>query len=177
MRHIFPALLVLSLAACQQQGAGNDANASRRDAQAAEEGAGAPPLAADGTPQFRAGMWEVTSQEQGKEPKNVRHCAGDDGATQFKELVGRLEGGEGEKCEADRITGPNGLQIKSQCQQSGLTVENELTLSGTETSYEMAMSTYVVLPDGKRQGGSVTASGRWAGACPAGVRPGDKIGA
>jgi len=175
MRFIVPVLLTLSLAACQQEGAGTDGAATQNNAQAAEEGKGAPPMAADGTPEFRAGMWEATSQEDGKEPKTTRYCAGPDGATGYKELIARFEG-TGQDCKVDRSTGANGLQIKSECKQGRATVESELTLAGTETSYEMAMSSHVVLPDGKRQGGGAKSSGQWLGECPAGVEPGEEIG-
>lgn len=171
MRHpLLPALALTALAACGQPSA-TDAEAAPK-APAAPQAAqlSAPPLGADGLPQFRPGLWEVTKTDSG-ETETTHECMGPGAEEAFADLLAK----EQPNCRVRRSSGAGGLKVSSECDQNGMKIQSELVLTGSETQYDMRLGLYVVGPDGTRDGGEMVGEARWVGACPAGVEPGQSV--
>lgn len=168
MRILFISAAVLALAACGQQQTANE-SADTGEKTVADGGL---TLGADGVPQFRPGAWEIVEAgDGGKEAR--RECVGGEATPQLREMVTRDYPKE---CKVDHESGSDRFYLKASCPQNGLTIDSELDLKGSDTQFEMKFGAFVTMPDGKRQGGGTTLSGRWVGECPAGVQPGQQIG-
>ena len=171
MRKLLISAAVFALAACGQQQTANE-SADAGETTAATTGSGALKLGGDGVPQFKAGAWEV--KEAGDEGKETRReCIGAEATPQLREMLTRSYPAE---CKVERDSGSDRIFIKTSCPQNGLTIDSEMDLKGSDTEFEMKFGAFVTMPDGKRQGGGTTLTGRWVGECPAGVQPGQRIG-
>ena len=128
-------------------------------------------LGGDGLPRVKPGLWEVVKTEDG-EMETTRHCTGEEVDAEVREMLTRETPG----CKTERSAGPGGLRVKALCEQAaGLKTDAVVTMTGSDTAYDMTLGLYVVKPDGTREGGDVVAKARWIGACPAGVQPGQDV--
>ncbi|MDZ4370079.1 MAG: DUF3617 family protein [Phenylobacterium sp.] len=161
-------IALISLAACGAKPA--DPAAAPAAAPAVTPVAGLK-LGADNLPRFRAGLWESV-QNEGGESETQRRCIGAEVDAEMRQLLTR----ETPSCQTRRSASSSGLKIEAVCDQAGgLKTETRLTMTGSETAYDMILGLYVVQPDGTRDGGETTVRARWIGACPAGVSPGEDV--
>lgn len=128
-------------------------------------------LGGDGLPRFKPGLWEVVKTDDG-EAETRRHCTGAEVDAEVREMLTR----DTPDCRTERSANPGGLRIHAVCEPpGGLKTDSSITLTGSETAYDMTVGIYLVKADGAREGGDITAKAKWVGACPAGVKPGDEV--
>ncbi|MBU1377501.1 MAG: DUF3617 domain-containing protein [Alphaproteobacteria bacterium] len=128
-------------------------------------------LGDDGLPRMRAGLWEVVRTDDG-EVETTRHCTGAEVDAEVREMLTRETPG----CKTERAARPSGLKVHAVCEQAGgLKTDATITMTGSETAYDMTVGIYLVKADGSREGSDVTAKAKWIGACPAGVQPGEAV--
>lgn len=164
--------LALALAACGDQPA-NEATAEAGAGQNGGAEGKALALGADGVPQFRPGAWEIREVNADEGISEVRReCVGADANPQLREMLTRSYPAE---CKVERDSNSGRLYLKASCPQNGLTIDSEMELTGSDTEMDLKFGAYVVMPDGKREGGEATLNGRWVGECPAGAEPGEEI--
>lgn len=166
LRLASPAVLLL-LVACGQADTGQAPAAAQPAVQAALT---SPPLDATGVPRLRPGLWEVTKTDEGQTETSM-DCMGPEADKEVRDLLTR----ETPDCKVERSSGVGGLRLKADCLQSGVKIQSEFVMTGSDTAYDMRLGVYVVNPDGEREGGEMTAKARWVGACPAGVQPGESV--
>lgn len=170
MRHLACSLLVLALAACGEK---ETATAKAEGAKAAAP-AERLPLDAAGVPKFRPGLWEVAKTGGGELPETTRNCLGEEADAQLREMLTRQNGPD---CKFQRSNTLSGLKVRADCAQGGgLRTDTSFEITGGETAYTMKLGIYLVKPDGTRDGEEVVAKGRWIGACPPDMKPGDEVG-
>lgn len=166
---LIASLCVAALAAC-----GEKPEAQAQAAPGAEVAAKTPvalPLGGDGLPRFRPGLWESVKLEDG-EREVSRRCVGPETDADIRELLTR----ETPDCQTQRSASPSGLKVTSLCQPAGLPkMETTLTMTGSESAYDVKLALYVINADGSREGGETTIKAKWVGACPPGVAPGEDI--
>ncbi|NEX93456.1 DUF3617 family protein [Caulobacter sp. 17J65-9] len=173
MRRLFllsAAALALALAACDRKA---DASADK-GATSTEAAPAGVVLNSAGLPKVRPGLWEVTSTEDGGETTKVeKQCVGEEGTRELREILTRRDTPE---CKFTQGLKAGGFVVTAVCEQGG-GVKSLLTVvwNGSETAFDMKMSVGAETPQGKVDAGEIRAKGRWAGACPAGVNPGDEI--
>lgn len=170
MRKFACSLLALSLAACGDK----PVETAQADAPKAAVPAERLPLDAAGVPRFRPGLWEVVKTSPDEPTESTRECIGEEADVQLREMLTRQDGPD---CKIQRSSTFNSLKVRADCAQAGgLRTDTSLEVTGGETAYTMKLGLYLVKPDGTRDGGDMVARGRWVGACPAGVKPGDTVG-
>lgn len=168
MRTVLLATLsALALAACSPKA---EADAPPAADAAANAPASGLTLGADKLPRFKAGLWEVVKTEDG-ETETTRHCVGEEANAEVREMLTR----DTPECQTTRSATPAGIKVKSVCDQGGLKTETALSMTGSQTAYDLTLGIYVVAPGGKREGGEVAMKARHVGACPAGVKPGEDV--
>lgn len=130
---------------------------------------GMPPLDAAGVPRLRPGLYEIVQVDEGEEPQTTRQCIGEDANTEMREILTKKPTPD---CKISRSTGATGLQLATECRQNGMTNRLKLTVAGTDTAYKMTLSLGVTTPNGETSTAESVARGRWLGACPADMAPG-----
>jgi hypothetical protein len=168
------ALLILStalaLTAC-----GDTAPAASPAPKAVAKGgefAGTPPLDAAGVPRLRPGLYEVVQVDNDEAPQTTRECVGEEANAEMRRILTQKPTPD---CKLSRTTGPAGLQVQSECRQNGMTNRLKLTVAGADTAYRMTLAISVTTPDGETSTTESVAQGRWLGACPAGLAPGQTL--
>lgn len=163
MRRLLPLLVPLALAACSQGGAGTSSKS------------GAPATADAGGSAPQAGLWKTTTRVDGRKVLGENQtCTGTD--SKDADLATGEEGVAG--CSvARRETRPDGYDYELVCEQDGLRsiVSGEVRRSARSTT--ASSTTRIVGPDGKDAGPAshVVVESVYAGACPAGMKPGDSV--
>lgn len=152
--------------------------ACNKTSEKAEAAAGAPATAAveapvpagiDAAPHLKAGLWEITPANM---PGKVTSCIDD--ATQSDTAV-LGQGLDRRKCaKSDWSRTPTGIAFSFDCDNNGTRVTSKGTITGDfNTAYRMEA-------DASLTKGGITKStkqvidARYLGACPAGMKPGDK---
>lgn len=150
---------MLALTACSK-------SAGKAEAPAAP-GVAPAPTVLNGPPPIKPGLWEITSKDM---PAKIRTCT--DEHTQSDVAT---QGGTPKTC-AKRTWGriPNGVAFEFDCENDGSRVTSKGTVTGDfSTRYTMqadaSLTKNGVVKTIKQ---SVTAT--YLGACPAGMKPGDK---
>lgn len=165
---LMSAAALMTLAACGQPET-STAQASKPAGTA--QAASALSLGSDGLPRFRPGVWEVVTTDDGETETN-RHCTGAEADAEIRALLTR----ETPDCKTTRSASSRGLKVDAVCSQAGgIKTESSLTMTGSETAYDMKLALYSILPSGERNGGVMTAKAKWTGPCPAGAKPGEDI--
>ena len=166
---LLASLSALALTAC---GSKEDKAAAPPAADAAAVApASALTLGADNLPRFKAGLWEVAQTEDGA-TETTRHCVGEEANAEIREMLTR----ETPDCQTTRSVTPAAIKLNATCSQAGgLKTETALTMTGSQTAYDMKLGIYIVTPEGKREGGETIMKARHVGACPAGVKPGEDV--
>jgi hypothetical protein len=168
-RVLISSLSVLALAAC-----GPETPAQAEAPPTADAAAKTPvalPLGGDGLPRFRPGLWEATQVEDG-ETETSHRCVGPETDAELREMLTR----ESPDCTTKRSASAGGLRVTSVCTPAGMPkMESTLTMTGSESAYDMKLALYVINADGSREGGETTVKAKWVGACPPGVEPGEDI--
>jgi hypothetical protein len=130
--------------------------------------------AADDLPSIRAGLWEIRSGSEQAAAGAVRQCIDD--AT-FREMLQAAQRMMGNACSPLAVRrGKDQYIADVRCQLGPSTLASSTELTGDfQTVYRSVTRTSIV-PPLLGQGGSVEVStGRFLGACSAGMRPGDAI--
>lgn len=130
--------------------------------------------AADALPSIRAGLWEIRSGSEQAAAGAVRQCIDD--AT-FREMLQTAQRMMGSACSPLAVRrGRDQYVAEIRCQLGPSTLASSTELTGDfQTVYRSVTRTSIV-PPLLGQGGSVEVStGRFLGACSAGMRPGDAI--
>ena len=165
-----PSICLVALVSLAARGQAGKAEAPKGADAAAVAPAGFK-LGGDGLPRVKPGLWEVVKTEDG-EMETTRHCTGEEVDAEVREMLTRETPG----CKTERSAGPGGLRVKARCEQAGgLKTDATVTMTGSDTAYDMTLGLYVVKPDGTREGGDVVAKARWIGACPPGAKPGEDV--
>lgn len=173
---LLSAAALLLLAGCgekTEKAADADA-APAATAAADEEDKGVPPLGADGLPRIKPGLWHVVSTDSASKegPETKRECIGDEANKDVREMF-KAPASPG--CKKTTSQGLAGITVAQDCEQSGMKVRSALSIAGSDTRYTMKLDMRITTPDGKTDGGVITAKARWIGACPAGLKPGESI--
>lgn len=166
---LFP-LLVLALAACGDKPA---ASSGAEPADAAPTGeASNLSFDASGLPRFKPGLWEVRSTDDGV-PDNYQICMGEEANEQVREAVTR----QPEGCNKTISRAGGALAISTACEQAGARTDMKLVIKGSDTRSSMTMRMTVTNPGAGEASATMElkADGRWIGACPAGLEPGDRV--
>jgi hypothetical protein len=78
-------------------------------------------------------------------------------------------------CSVSRSTGAGGLKVETRCREGGVTTRFKLTMTGSDTRYDVVVATEMSMADGTHTAGEERATARRIGACPAGAMPGDTV--
>ena len=154
----------LALTACGQPApAAASGGAVVTKVQAADP-TGTPPLDAAGVPRLRPGLYEVVQVDDEDEPQTTRQCLGEDANAEMREILTKKATPD---CKVSRSSGPDGLQVATECRQNGMTNHLKLIVAGTDAAYRMTLSLGVTTPDGETSTTRSVVTSRWLGACPA----------
>jgi hypothetical protein len=135
----------------------------------------APPTG--GGPVRKAGWWEVTNVINAG-PAWVVHSCVDPASEALSGLSPPSAPGEGCSSTAPRRTA-KGWEFSVTCKLSdSIDMQTEGVISGDlETSYRLDIFSKVTPPMPGMKDSKVEIQGRWLGACPAGRKPGETVGA
>lgn len=160
----------IGLAACSEKGPAPQA-AEAAETASPKALAGTPPLDARGVPHFRPGLYEVVQTSTDSAPETTRECMGEEANAEVRKML--LDPPK-PGCKASRSTGSGGLTYQAVCDQNGAQNTLKLNVLGDDTNYKMTLALGITpVPGGERVETVMTAHGRWIGACPAGMKPGD----
>jgi len=166
---LFP-VLALTLAACGDK-PGASSGAEPADAARAGD-ASSLSFDAAGLPRFKPGLWEVRSTDDGK-PDNYQICMGEEANEEIREAVT----GASEGCTRNVSRAGGALSLSVACELGGARNETSYVIKGSDTRSSTSMrmtikdlSTNNVLTEMVSK-----SDGRWIGACPAGLEPGERV--
>jgi hypothetical protein len=161
-------LAALALAACNR----TPAKTEVADTETAAATTPKPvPPGIDAAPHLRAGLWEITSKVAGMEGK-VRSCVDDTTQSEGAVLGQGLDRRNCTKSDWSRI--PGGVAFAFDCDNDGTRVTSKGTVTGDfNTAYRMEADAGMTRGGVTRTAKQVV-DARYAGACPSGMKPGDK---
>ena len=169
---------IASLAACNKAPQSSSGATSPPSAVAAAPSAG--PLAAQGFPHRKAGLWRTTMALEGMPQAMPATEVCVDAASEAKMwMLGQQTGRE--HCQTPQISrAPDGsIRFSSSCDlgSAGRTVSSGTITGDFNTSYKMVIETTTTGgPSGPRNGGNkMTMTATWVGRCAADQRGGDAI--
>ena len=163
----------IGLVACGEKAPQPAAAAAAETASAPKGLSGTPPLDAQGVPHFRPGLYEVVQTSPDTAPETTRECMGDKANAEVRKML--LDPPK-PGCKVSRSTGAGGLTYHAVCDQNGAQNTLKLNVLGNDTAYKMTLALGITpVPGGERVETVMTAHGRWIGACPAGMQPGDIV--
>lgn len=125
---------------------------------------------ASGLPKFRPGLWEVTKVDDG-ETEVSRECVGEETNKEMAQMLAAPQ----PNCTREGGPGLGAYKVKYACSEGGISIESDIELRGGDTNFDMKMGIWSIV-NGERNGGVITAKGKWVSACPAGMKPGDTEG-
>ena len=131
-------------------------------------------FAQEGMPRRKPGLWETTMQMPGRGgTMTAQHCidAGTDEQAQRRALD--PEGGA--RCEQHNVKrSAGGYEAEYSCQGPRGKTEGRMSLKGDfDSHYTLHNEMRFDPPRGGRSEASMTMEGRWKGACPEGMKPGE----
>ena len=161
-------ILALTLAACGEKPAG-----PAKAAEAAQEGSSLT-FDAAGLPTFKPGLWDVTQRDSDGEVEHTQQCMGAEATQEVRDFVTR----ETEGCTKQVNRSGGALVVSGVCTQADVRTDMRVALKGSDTRSEMSIRMTVQNLRTKEAPTTMemTATGRWVGACPAGVEPGEEVG-
>ena len=164
-------VLALTLAACGEKP--EPAPAEAADAGSATESS-ALAFDAAGLPTFKPGLWNVTSREPDGEIDTYQQCMGNEANAEMREAITS----ESEGCTKQVSRAGGALIVSGVCEQHEVRTDMRLMIKGSDTRSSMTMKMTVQNLRTKEAPTTMEmkVDGRWVGACPAGVSPGEKIG-
>jgi hypothetical protein len=132
------------------------------------------PAWADDLPHRRPGLWSVTTPSVGggQAPRDMRMCI--DAATDAALL--NMGQSMANCSKPDIHRSGDTLTVDSACNVSGSAINSHtvITVSG-DTAYHSVSSATMVPPVAGMGNMTHASDGKWVGACPAGMKPGDVI--
>jgi hypothetical protein len=127
-------------------------------------------------PAMKAGLWESTVMREGAAQKlgTTRMCM--DAAVQ-KEMMDMRMGTMKSMCQKNDIRRDgNKVYSDSECKLGDSTMKaSSVTVFTGDTAYHVESKSTYDPPKPGIPSGKMTIDGKWAGACPAGMRPGDVV--
>ena len=134
--------------------------------------AGGPALAQQDLPARKPGLWEITMQVTNAPSQTMRQCI-DEKTDQQMQRFG--QGVSQAQCSKNVIRRDGDRYVgESECRTGATTTTSRSVFAGDfDKSYRGEIESRVVPPMAGISQSKVTMSARWAGACPAGWKPGD----
>lgn len=127
------------------------------------------PPGIDAAPHLRAGLWEISSEGM---PGKVRSCIDDQTQSDSAILGQGLDRRNCAKSDWSRL--PNGIAFDFDCDNDGTRVTSKGTVTGDfSTSYTMSADASIT-KDGVAHTARQSITATYLGACPAGMKAGDK---
>lgn len=122
-------------------------------------------------PARKAGLWEISMRMDGVPPQNVRHCVDEKTDRQMQEASQGMN--ESCKVAAQRKEG-SAILIDQECQMGKTKISSKTVITGDfRTTVKTEVSSTYSPPMAGRATSKTVLDAKWAGACPAGWKPGD----
>lgn len=157
----------LALAACNKPA--EKAEVAVADAPAAAPAATPVPAGIDAAPHLKAGLWEITPAGM---PGKVRSCIDEKTQSDGAVLGQGLDRRNCAKSEWSRVA--TGVAFSFDCDNDGTRVTSKGTVTGDFNSAYRMEADASVTKDGVTKSAKQVIDARYVGACPAGMKPGDK---
>jgi hypothetical protein len=128
---------------------------------------------ADEMPSRKAGLWQMTIQPQaGMKPMQMSQCV-----DAQSEIAERKKANAAAQCSRQDVSrSGNVTTIDSTCDVGGRRMNSHAVMTMTsETSYRMEIRTATTPAVQGMPDGAIVQEGKWMGACPADMKPGDMI--
>jgi hypothetical protein len=134
---------------------------------------GASAALADEIPSRKPGLWQMTMQPQaGRPPMQISQCV-----DAQSEIADRKKAEGMAQCSRQDVSrSGNVTTIDSNCDIGGRKMESHTVMTMTsDTSYRLDIRTKSTPPIQGMPDATMTQEGRWMGACPADMKPGDMV--
>lgn len=123
-------------------------------------------------PNFKPGLWQVTTTAQGKPPQVAENCINTETSKRMTELGQQMMGGQ---CTGmEMVKKGETFTSDTACNLGNFKITTQSTFSGDfQTTFNFSSTSQINPPMMGNSGSKTSGIGKYIGDCPANMKPGD----